>query len=244
MATLSDALRADDKLDTSGRSLAAILRDVAKGFLQSVGPFYGYGVFQDSTLPKVELESREIIKELNTILRDIHAFEAAHHHVVVTEDMAHKLKFIFRHLPGAVDQEGWSADWITAVSRACQDLACISGKGPGAPINLLYHSVLGDLAKLDSIPPAIAYPILLMVAQWDDLARVVKEPSTSSRSTSYWSSTLEIGRQVVQRSSMALNENMPYESRGAPHYCLSEMSVKRARQIISEHPIVGKLLSA
>lgn len=244
MATLSDALRADDKLDTSGRSLPAIVRDVARGFLQSVGPFYGYGVFEDSTLPKVELESREIVKELNTIVRDIHAFEAVHHHVVVTEDMAHKLKVIFRHLPAAVDQEGWSANWITAVSRACQDMACISVKHPGPPLNLLYHSVLGDLVKLDSIPPAIAYPMLLMVAQWEDLARVVMDPSLPSRSTSYWSSTLEIGRQVVQSSSMAFNENMPYESRGAPQYRLSEMSVKRARQILAEHPVVGKLLSA
>ena len=250
MATLSDALRADDKFDGAGRSFSDHCKAIIHGALQAVGPFDGYGIFEQYSAPKVELETTEIIKELETIRREIQSFEAVHHCVRIDQDMAQRLEIIFRHLPDAVSREGWSAHLIIAVSRACQDLAC----GPNArfepPRNVLYHSVLGSLLKLDPPPPVIAYPMLQMAVDWRDLERIALKSHDLDLSTPYWKSTLEIGRQVIQKLSAIFSELgaegalAPHDTQNAQAHRLSEMSTKRAREIIEGSPLVAKLLRA
>lgn len=250
MATLSDALRADDKFDGAGRSFPDQCKAIIQGALQAVGPFYGYGIFEQSSAPKVELGTREIIKELDTISREIQSFEAVHHYVHINQDMAQRLEVMFRHLPGAVGREGWSAHLIIAVSRACQDLACGQNGRSDSPLNLLYHSVLGNLLRLDSMPASIAYPMLQMATEWSDLKTISLKSPELDLSTPYWISTLEIGRQVIQNLSAIFSEMgaegalAAQDNRNAQEHRLSEMSTKRARQILTESPLVAKLLAA
>lgn len=250
MATLHDALRADDKIDTAGRSFPDQCKSIIQGALQAVGPFYGYGILEQSSVPKVELGTREIIKELESIGREIQSFEAVHHYVHINQDMAQKLEVVFRHLPDAVAREGWSAYLIIAVSRACQDLACGPHGRSDSPLNLLYHSVLGNLLRLDSIPASIAYPMLQMATEWGDLEIIALKSDGRDLSTPYWTSTLEIGRQVIQKLSVIFSElgaegMVSAQYRGNPQeHRISQTSAKRAQQILAESPLVATLLSA
>jgi hypothetical protein len=250
MTTLSDALRANDKLDSPVGSLPELCKIIMQGALQAVGPSYGYGIFEQVSAPKVKLGTREIIKQLETIGREIQLFEAVHHHVHIDEKMEEKLAETFRQLPDAVAREGWSADLIIAVSRTCQDLAWNPNNRPDVRRNYIYHSVLGSLSRLDSIPQSIAYPMLEMVTTWSDLRTIALDRTNSPLSTQYWVSTLEIGRQVVLRASEIFSEPgaeevlVAQDRRNARGYRLSIMSAKRARQIIAENPLVAKLLAA
>jgi hypothetical protein len=211
---------------------------------------YGYGVFEQSSAPKVELGTREIIKELESIGREIQSFEAVHHYVRIDQDMPQRLEIIFRHLPDAVSREGWSAHLIIAASRACQDLACGPNGRCDSSLNVLYHSVLGNLLRLDSTPPSIAYPMLRMATEWSDLQRIAHKPDDLDLSTPYWISTLEIGRQVIRNLSTLFSELgteatlAVHDRRNPQEHRLSEMSAKRARQILAESPLVAKLLAA
>lgn len=250
MTTLHDALRADDKFDTSGLSFPDQCKSIIQGVLQAVGPFYGYGIFEQSSAPTVELGTREIIKELESIGREIQSFEAVHHYVHINQDMAQKLEVMFRHLPDAVAREGWSAHLIIAVSRACQDLACGPTGRSDSPLNLLYHSVLGNLLRLDSTPASIAYPMLQMATEWSDLERIALTSDRRALSTPYWTSTLDIGRQVIRKISeifSALGSEgtlTAQDRRNLDEHRLSKMSAKRAQQILAESPLVAKLLAA
>jgi len=250
MATLNDALRADDKFDGAGRSFPDQCKAIIQGALQAVGPFYGYGIFEQSSAPKVVLGTREIIKELDTISHEIQSFEAVHHYVHINKDMAQKLEIMFRHLPDAVAREGWSAHLIVAVSRACQDLACGPSGRSDSPLNLLYHSVLGNLLRLDSTPPSVAYPMLQMATEWSDLSRVALKSDDLDLSTPYWTSTLEIGRQVIKKISATFSELGTQGTLAGPDpqntqdHRLSERSAERARELLAESPLVATLLAA
>lgn len=249
MATLHDALRADDKFDTSRHSLSDNCKSIVQAALQALGPFYGYGIFDQSSAPKVQLGTREMIKELESIGREIQSFEAVRHYVYINQDTAQKLEVLFRHLPDAVARDGWSADLIIAVSRACQDLAYGPDGRSDSPLNLLYHSVLGNLLRLDSTPPSIAYPMLQMATEWRDLERVALKSDDLDLSTPYWISTLEIGRQVIRKLSVIFNELgtegtwTTQVHRNAQEHRLSARNADRAREILAESPLVAKLLA-
>jgi hypothetical protein len=241
MATLHNALRAEEKVETFGGSLSSFCQEAMIAALRSVDHFYGYALFERSSSPKVELFSSEIVRELVAIAVEVRELETKRHHVDVTPDMAKKLEIIFRHLPETVSREGWSASLINAVSGACKDMACCHDKKQEPHPNLLYHAVLGSLLRLESIPPSIAYPMLRMSVQWGDLKKVAMAPADGQLSTPYWTSTLEIGRQVVGRLSEIFKElgaQKPYDPN---KHQLSAAAVQRAVAIFAEDPLIAKL---
>jgi hypothetical protein len=244
MNTLQNAMRADERIGSFGNSLSSVCREIAQGALQSVGHFYGYGVFDKPSTPKVELESKDIVAGLNAICDKVRDLETQSNRVVITADMGHQLEVIFRHLPDTVAREGWSAALIDAVSRACKDIVCFSPGDQDTPVNLLYHSAVGGLVQLDSIPPAIAYPMLRMVTQWKDLERIALAAPHETLSTPYWISTLEIGQQAVRRVSEGFREIRPEETLDVQKHRLSVKSAAWARETLANAPLVAKLLSA
>lgn len=244
MSTLQNATRAEERVDKFGSSFSNLCRGIVEGALQAVGPFYGYGVFEKTAPPKVELESKEIIAGLNAICDQIRDLESRHNRVIITGDMGHQLEVIFRHLPETVAREGWSAAFIDAVSRVCKDIACFSHGDQDTPVNLLYHSALGSLVQLDSIPPSIAYPMLRMVTQWKDLQRIAMAAPHETLSTPYWISTLEIGQQAARRVSEVFKEMSPQETLDVQKHRLSVKSAAWARETLASAPLVAKLLSA
>lgn len=244
MSTLQKAMRAEERVESFGGSLSTLCREIVQGALQAVGPFYGYGVFDKPSTPRVELDSKDIIAGLNAICDEIRDLETQRNRVIITAESGHQLEVIFRHLPDTVSLEGWSAALINAVSRACKDIVCFPHGDPDTPVNLLYHSTLGNLVRLDSIPPCIAYPMLRMVTQWKDLERIAMAAPGEALSTPYWRSTLEIGRDATRRISEVFKDRSPQETLDLREHRLSEKSAAWTREKLANDPLVAKLLSA
>ena len=241
MTTLRDALRASEKVENFGGSFSTFCQEALRGALQAVDHFYGYGLFDRASTPKVELESTEIIRGLNAIAVEVLERERTRSRVLFTRDIGQSLEVIFRHLPNTVSREGWSASLINAVSHACKDLSCHSDEKQDPHRNLLYHSVLGNLVKIDTIPPSIAYPMLNMAIKWGDLQRIAMRTSDDQLSTQYWTSTLEIGRHVIQRVSEVFSELDHHEALYAKADNLSALGTQRARKILAENALAVKL---
>ena len=241
MTTLHNALRAEDRVENFGGSFSSFCQEAIRGALGAVDHFYGYGLFDRSSAPKVELASSEIVRELVAIAVQVMELESKRKYVLITPDMAKNLEVIFRHLPSTVSREGWSSSLINAVSGACKDMACFCDEQQEPHRNLLYHAALGALLRLESIPPSIAYPMLRMTAQWGDLKRVAMAPADVQLSTPYWTSTLEIGRQVVGRVSEIFKELGAQKPYDYTKNQLSAAGVQRALTIIAKDPVIAKL---
>ena len=243
MTTLRNALREEEKIPTFGGSISRLCQEAIRGALQSVDHFYGYALFERSSAPKVELASSEIARELVAISAEVMEIESKSNRVFLTPEMGKKLDVIFRYLPDTVSREGWSSSLINAVSGACKDLSCCRDERQEPHRNLLYHAVLGNLVRLESIPPSIAYPMLRMTVRWGDLKKVAMGPDNGQFSTPYWTSTLEIGRHVVGKVSEIFKELDAQKPYDANKYQLTAAGVQRALNILATDPVVAKLVT-
>ncbi len=243
MTTLHNALRAEERMGPFGGSISRFCQETIRGALQSVDHFYGYALFERSSAPKVELASSEIVRELVAISVEVMEIERKFNRVLFTPEMAKKLEVIFRYLPDTVSQEGWSSSLINAVSGACKDLACCRDDKQEPHRNLLYHAVLGSLLRLESIPPSIAYPMLRMTVQWGDLKKVAMGSGDGQLSTPYWTSTLEIGQQLIPRISDVFNKMNAHNPYDAAKHQLTAAGVQRALNILATDPVIAKLVA-
>jgi hypothetical protein len=243
MTTLHNVLRADERVDNFGGSLSRFCQEALRGALQSVDHFYGHALFESPSPPKVELASTEIVRELVAIGVKVLEIENKRNHVLITPDMAKKLEVIFRHLPDTVSREGWSSSLINAVSGRCKDMACCQDEKQDPHRNLLYHAVLGSLLRLESIPPSIAYPMLRMIAQWGDLKKVAMGQADGQLSTPYWTSTLEIGQQLIRILSDVFDKISAQKPYDATKHQLSAAGVQRALNILATDPMIAKLVT-
>jgi hypothetical protein len=92
--------------------------------------------------------------------------------------------------------------------------------------------------------------MLQMATEWSDLESVALTSCDRDLSTPYWSSTLEIGRQVIQKLSAIFTELGPegtsdfQDHRSPQQHRLSERSAERAREILAASPLAATLLRA
>ena len=242
MATLHNALLADERVDNFGGSFSSFCQEALRGALQSVDHFYGYGLFERPSPLKIELGSSEIVRELNAIAVEVLEIERRIDRVLITPDIGKKLEVMFRHLPDTVSREGWSSSLINAVSSTCKNMACCGDEKQDPHRNLLYHAVLGNLLRLESIPLSIAYPMLSMSVQWGDLKKVAMDPVEGQLSTPYWTSTLEIGQKVMRQLSDVFRDDNVQKPYDWTKHQLSAAGLQRALKIIADDPLVAKLL--
>ena len=243
MTTLHNALRAEERIPTFGGSISRVCQEAIRGALQSVDHFYGYALFESPSPPKVELASSEIARELVAISAEVMEIESRGNRVFLTPEMGKKLDVIFRYLPDTVSREGWSSSLINAVSGACKDLACCRDEKQEPHRNLLYHAVLGNLVRLESIPPSIAYPMLRMTVRWGDLKKVAMGQADGQLSTPYWTSTLEIGQQLIRMVSDVFDDISAQKPYDATKHQLSAAGVHRALNILATDPMIAKLVT-
>jgi hypothetical protein len=91
--------------------------------------------------------------------------------------------------------------------------------------------------------------MLQMATEWSDLSRVALKSDDLDLSTPYWTSTLEIGRQVIKKISATFSELGTQGTLAGPDpqntqdHRLSERSTERARELLAESPLVATLIA-
>jgi hypothetical protein len=192
MATLADALRAEDKVD-GGESLFSAISRAFSGSR----PLDRYGLDEGVTFPRVNLDSSELVAGFRQCCKKADEVEARRNLIIVDEEVGSRLEVLFRYLPDVIRREGWSKDILAASGEALLLISHASYQDSSAPLNLLYHSVLSNLRSLESIPLEISVSMVRMLNRWEDLASVVQLGKKDALRTPYFSSTRGIAEELL-----------------------------------------------
>jgi hypothetical protein len=192
MATLADALRAEDKVGVGESLLSALGRAFS-----SVKPLDRYGLSEAVTFPRVHLDSAELVAGFRQCCKNAEEIEARRNLIIVDEDIGSRLEVLFRYLPDVIRREGWSKDVLASSGEALLLVSHASFADSSAPLNLLYHSVLSNLRFLESIPLDITVSMVRMLNRWVDLDNVVRFGEKGALCTPYFRSTRAIAEELL-----------------------------------------------
>lgn len=245
MTTLNQALCADERLNQWAPSFSERCRQIADAALRAVGPFYGYGVTNaHPEIPAIVMDERAIVEGFRYCCEAIDSLEQQREAILINEDIGERLKVLFRHLPGVIERDGWSAEIIACAGYAYETLACADYKRCETPLNILYSEVLSDSRRLESIPQGVAGALLKILLRWEDLGTVVDPQKPDAFTTDYWRSTLSIGREVAHKIAPVLNGAPPVGVGGNVGDERAVRNFEAAKLLLNESDLMKALLAA
>jgi len=244
MATLEDAFRAEDrKPDGSWSSVLASPGELLRRVLSFVSPFYGYGLEGSPNMPKVNLEAGYVVDQLRQCRHEVDRSEVQRNALVVDEPVGNRIRILLGHLPDVIEREGWTSELTEAVNEICKILASASEHKSGAPLNLMFHSIMSDLRNLESVPAPIAASLLKILSRWSDLESVVLHDPTKALTTGYFSSTLEIGREMSHKLRDETRRLAAVQESSSVFPEATRVALKRSQDILQNNRVVSALLA-